>query len=906
MQAIELEKAFDPQSFEDRIYAAWMEAGAFKPADEPRFGAEDKPFVVVIPPPNVTGVLHLGHGLNNTLQDILIRYHRMVGRRTLWVPGTDHAGIATQNVVERMLREQGTTREELGREAFLKKTWEVKEDHHATISRQLQKIGASCDWSRERFTLDEGLSKAVAEVFVRLYKEGLIYRGTYLVNWSSGLQTALSDDEVEYREVNGKLYHLIYPLPDGSSVTVATTRPETMLGDTAVAVHPEDERYRHLIGQEVELPLTGRRIPIIADDYVDPEFGTGMVKITPAHDPNDYEMAARHDLEKMNILNPDGTLNENVPTAYQGMKVIDARKAVVRDLEAQGFFSHDEPHKHQVGHCYRTGVVIEPYLSEQWFVRMRPLAEQALQVWKDGKIRFYPKKYENTYTHWLENIRDWCISRQLWWGHRIPVWYDDETGEVHVSTEDLNSPEEIARRGGKRLRQDEDVLDTWFSSWLWPFSTLGWPDETQDLQDFFPTSALVTAYDIIFFWVARMIMASTQFMDNVPFRDIYITSLVRDIKGRKMSKSLGNGIDPLEIVGEYGADALKFTLAFMCAQGQDILIDKESFGLGSRFANKIWNATRYLLMNLEGRSLLAFDQIELQPVDRWIYHRLNETVAAAHDAMAVYRFNDACQAVYEFFWNDFCDWYVEASKLSLFGGDDDAAQAEKDRAVSLLMYVLEESMRLLHPFMSFITEEIYQKLPALQPADGSAGGGLLATAMFPKLDESRQAAAAAADFSALQEAVRLVRTLRSEFALPPGARIRFTIEVDADFAPAEFLASHIAMIEMFTRAEGVQVITHEQGVAAIDDKAGAVRLVGKGFQCLVYVRDQIDVAAELAKLNKNAGKLEQQLDGTKRKLANKDFVSRAVPEVVEKERQKQREFEDKLQKINEYIKALGE
>ncbi|AFG38511.1 valine--tRNA ligase [Spirochaeta africana] len=902
MQGNELAKAFNPREFEDEMYRRWMESGSFAPADSPRYGADETPFTVVIPPPNVTGVLHLGHGLNNTLQDILVRYHRMLGKRTLWVPGTDHAGIATQNVVERKLRDEGTSREELGREKFLERTWEVKRDHHGTITRQLQKIGSSCDWSRERFTLDEGLNAAVTEVFVRLYNEGLIYRGTYLVNWSSGLQTALSDDEVEYKEVQGKLYHLVYPLPDGSKVTVATTRPETMLGDTAVAVHPEDERYAHLVGQEVELPLTGRRIPIIADDYVDKEFGTGMVKITPAHDPNDYDMAQRHDLEKINILNPDGTLNDNVPESYRGMSVKEARTAVVRDLEALGLFSHDEPHKHQVGHCYRTNVVIEPYLSEQWFVRMRPLAEKALKAWQDGKIRFYPKKYENTYTHWLENIRDWCISRQLWWGHRIPVWYDDDTGEVHVSATDLNAPEEVARRGGKLLRRDEDVLDTWFSSWLWPFSTLGWPEETQDLRDFFPTSALVTAYDIIFFWVARMIMASTHFMGEVPFRDIYITSLVRDIKGRKMSKSLGNGIDPLEIVDEYGADALKFTLAFMCAQGQDILIDKESFGLGSRFANKIWNATRYLLMNLEGRTIIPFPDIQLQPVDEWIYHRLNDTVAAAHKAMASFRFNDATQAVYEFFWNDFCDWYVEASKLSLFGGDDPAAEAEKDRAVSLLMYLLEESMRLLHPYMSFITEEIYAKLPALQPADGSPRSELLITARFPQTAAERENPKAAAAFASLQEAVRLVRTLRSEFTIPPSARVRFAIVTDDGFAAADFLRQQVPLIELLTKAEGVQVM------AAADSSdsaaAGAVRVVGNGFQCLVYVRDQIDIEAELAKLNRNAGKLQQQLEATRRKLANENFVSRAIPEVVAKERDKQREFEDKLAKITAYITAL--
>ncbi|GAB6089009.1 valine--tRNA ligase [Spirochaeta dissipatitropha] len=899
MQAVDLAKAFNPREFEDEVYKRWMESGAFAPADEARYGADETPFVVVIPPPNVTGVLHLGHGLNNTLQDILVRYHRMTGRRTLWVPGTDHAGIATQNVVERMLHKEGTSRQELGREKFIERTWEVKRDHHATITRQLQKIGSSCDWSRERFTMDDGLSKAVTEVFVRLYNEGLIYRGTYLVNWSSGLQTALSDDEVEYREVQGKLYHLRYPLPDGNSVTVATTRPETMLGDTAVAVHPEDERFAHLVGQEVELPLTGRRIPIIADEYVDREFGTGMVKITPAHDQNDYEIGERHNLEKINILNPDGTLNSNVPEAYRGMNVIDARKAVVRDLDELGFFSHDEPHKHQVGHCYRTDVVIEPYLSEQWFVRMRPLADKAMKALTDDKIRFYPKKYENTYTRWLENIRDWCISRQLWWGHRIPVWYDDETGEAFASTTDLNSPEMVASRGGKLLRQDEDVLDTWFSSWLWPFSTLGWPEKTEDLESFFPTSALVTGYDIIFFWVARMIMASSHFLGEVPFRDIYITSLVRDIKGRKMSKSLGNGIDPLEIVDEFGADSLKFTLAFLCAQGQDILIDKESFGLGSRFANKIWNAARYLLMNLEGRQIIPFPEIELKAVDKWLYHRLNETAASVAKAMTVYRFNDACQAVYEYFWNDFCDWYIEASKLSLFGEDD----LEKDRAVSLLMYVLEESMRLLHPFMSFISEEIYSKLPELKPADGSEPGKLLMELPFPKACNDREFPLEAGLFTSVQELVRLVRTLRSEFTIPPGVRIRFSVLVDDSFSDMDFLVNNADIIELLTKSESLKI--HAAGSAPAGIADGAVCLVGTGYQCLVYVRDQIDVDAELKKLHKNADKLSKQLEGTVKKLSNEAFVNKAAPEAVQKEREKQSEFENKLAKITEYITALG-
>ena len=855
MKAVQLAKAYDPKEFEDRIYEYWLEHDLFSPKEKQ--AEEPRPFVIVIPPPNVTGVLHMGHGLNNSLQDILIRYYRMQGVPTLWVPGTDHAGIATQNVVERKLRAQGSGKNKLGREKFIEETWKVKREHHEVISRQLRKIGASCDWNRERFTLDEGLSRAVREVFVALYERDLIYRGNYLVNWCHSCGTAISDDEVEHREVAGKLYHYYYPLADGEGkVEIATTRPETMLGDTCVAVHPEDERYTELVGKKVELPLTGRTIAIVADDYVDREFGTGAVKVTPAHDPNDWQIAERHGLEKINILNPDGTLNDVVPEKYRGLSTIDARRAVVEDIKSAGLFIKEEEHSHQVGHCYRCDTRIEPYMSEQWFVRMRAMADKALAAWKKKQIIFFPKKYENTYSNWLENIRDWCISRQLWWGHRIPVWYCEDCGETIVSRTDV---ETCPKCGSGTLRQDSDVLDTWFSSWLWPFSTLGWPEATDDMKRFFPTTTLVTGYDIIFFWVARMIMAGLEFLEEVPFRDIVITSLVRDKQGRKMSKSLGNGMDPLDIVDRYGADSLKFTLAFLAAQGQDILLAEEDFKFGSKFANKIWNAARYLLMNLEGREYLDLADIELREVDRWIFHRLNEAVKRVDRAIKNYRFNDASQAVYEFFWNDFCDWYIEASKLNLYRDDE----AEKDRAISLLLGILEETLRLLHPFLPFLSEEIYQKLPSVK------SHAHLITAPYPRPMEERKNAETAVKFELLQEAVRMVRTLRSEFTIAPEKKLRTALKPDAGFAGTEFFSAHKGLIEFLTNSSELRIASE------IEDADKAVPAAGNGYEVFVYVKEAIDVGKELEKLQKEQKKLQQLVEATEKKLGNAGFTANA-------------------------------
>ena len=880
MKAIELEKTYNPKDFEERIYAQWVEDGNFKPSD-----SDGKPFVIVMPPPNVTGILHMGHALNNSLQDILTRYYRMTGRPTLWLPGTDHAGIATQNVVERQLAKEGLRRQDLGREKFIERTWQVKDKHHDIIVNQLKTIGASCDWSRERFTMDEGLSKAVRETFVSLYERGLIYKGLYLVNYCPHCGTALADDEVEHQEDLGHLFDVRYPFADGSGyITVATTRPETMFGDQAVAVNPDDERYKALVGKMLKLPLTDREIPIIADSFVGIEFGTGMVKITPAHDPNDWECGKRHNLEPINILNPDGTLNDVCPEQFRGLPAEEARMKVAKELEEQGYLVKCEEYKHEVGHCYRCNTTVEPYMSEQWFVKMRPLADKALKAWRDGEIRFYPKRWENTYSNWLENIRDWCISRQLWWGHRIPVWYCDDCGNMMVRRED---PCCCDKCKSKNIRQDNDVLDTWFSSWLWPFSTLGWPQETPDLKRFFPTSTLVTAYDIIFFWVSRMIMASLEFMGKAPFHDIYITGLVRDKKGRKMSKSLGNGIDPLDVVNLYGADAMKFTICYLATQGQDVLVDMDSFKLGSRFANKIWNATRYLLMNLEGRNLVPIDPSCFNAVDKWIYHSLNENILKVRNAIEGYKFNEAAQAAYDFFWNDFCDWYVEASKLSLYTGDDE----EKDRIVSILMDLLAESMKMMHPMLSFITEEIWSKLPNTE--------NKVINSMFPEYLDSRKYPEEAKMMVAMQDLVRGVRNMRAELGIGAERKLRMVVRVDSSADLASFMRDHVQLLKVFANADELQIDD-----SSSLDVTGAFPIAGQGFETYVFVRDAIDVEKEIARIELDISKTQALLDGVEKKLSNEKFIANAKQEAIDKERGKKAEFEEKIEKSKKHIEVL--
>ncbi|MCL2211154.1 MAG: valine--tRNA ligase [Treponema sp.] len=899
MKSIELAKAYDPASFEDRIYKMWKEGGCFAPGEGGKTENESgkKPFVVVIPPPNVTGILHLGHGLNNSLQDIIVRFHRMTGEPTLWVPGTDHAGIATQNVVERKLREQGKSRRDLGREKFLEYTWQVKKEHHAIITKQLEKIGVSVDWKRERFTMDEGLSRAVREVFVTLYERDLLYKGNYLVNWCASCGTALSDDEVEHEDTAGKMYHLKYFFTDDKDkyIEIATTRPETLLGDTAVAVHPEDERYCALKGKTLRLPLTDRNIPLIFDAYVERGFGTGALKVTPAHDPNDWELGKKHNLEVINILNPDGTLNENVPEKYRGLNVKKARQAVIEDLTEGGWFVKDEPLKHSVGHCYRCHTIIEPFLSEQWFVRMKPLADKALDCWKKGEITFYPKKWENTYKHWMENIRDWCVSRQLWWGHRIPAWTCADCGKLTVSRNDITECPECK---SKNITQDGDVLDTWFSSWLWPFSTLGWDKPgctTPDLEKYYPTTALITAYDIIFFWVARMIMAGLEFTGKAPFKDIYIHGLVRDKQGRKMSKTLGNGLDPLELVDEFGADAMKFTLSFMCAQGQDVLADKDSFKLGSKFANKVWNASRYILMNLDERKLV--DNPRLNSADMWIYSRLNSAAKAMKDAFLSYRYNDAAQTAYEFFWNDFCDWYVEATKLSMKGAENSpSSDDEKNRATTVLLDILCESLKLLHPLLPFVTEEIYQTIQ--KSGIKEQGSKLLICERYPEYNEARNSPSEERNFASLQSLVGMIRALRSECTITMEKKLRVLVRPGGELE------------KPFRENEGLIKLLAGIGDLSIDSSgkterpSGSIGMAGAGFEVFVFVAEAVDTQALKKKFTGDLERDRKYIEGLRAKLANEQFVKNAPADLVAEQKTKLEETLLRTEKFEKYLRDL--
>ncbi|PMC37146.1 valine--tRNA ligase [Bacillus sp. UMB0899] len=875
-QQLSLPTKYDPNAIEKNRYSFWLEGKYFEAT-----GDETKqPYTIVIPPPNVTGKLHLGHAWDTTLQDILTRMKRMQGFDVLWLPGMDHAGIATQAKVEAKLREEGKSRYDLGREKFVEETWKWKEEYAGHIREQWSKIGLGLDYSRERFTLDEGLSKAVREVFVTLYNKGLIYRGEYIINWDPQTKTALSDIEVIYKDVQGAFYHMSYPLADGSgSIEVATTRPETMLGDTAVAVHPEDERYKHLIGKNVILPIVGREIPIVGDDYVDMEFGSGAVKITPAHDPNDFELGNRHNLERILVMNEDGTMNSNAGI-YNGLDRFECRKKIVKDLQEQGVLFKIEEHMHSVGHSERSGAVVEPYLSTQWFVKMQPLADEAIKLQEeDDKVNFVPDRFEKTYLRWMENIRDWCISRQLWWGHRIPAWYHKETGEVYVNQE---PPADI-----ENWTQDNDVLDTWFSSALWPFSTMGWPDtESADFKRYYPTDALVTGYDIIFFWVSRMIFQGLEFTGKRPFKDVLIHGLVRDEQGRKMSKSLGNGVDPMEVIDQYGADSLRYFLSTGSSPGQDLRFSYEKVESTWNFANKIWNASRFALMNMDG---LTFEEIDLSGeksvADKWILTRLNETIENVTKLADKYEFGEVGRLLYNFIWDDFCDWYIEMAKLPLYGEDE----AAKKTTRSILAYVLDNTMRLLHPFMPFITEEIWQSLPHQ--------GESITVAAWPTVNEQLTDHEAAAEMKLLVEVIRAVRNIRSEVNTPMSKQIPMQIKAkDQDVLTQ--LENNRAYIEKFCNTSSLTIVTD------VTSNEKSMTAVVTGAEIILPIEGLINIEEEIKRLEKEREKLDKEVERVQKKLGNEGFLKKAPEKVIEEEKAKEKDYLEKRDIVLARIQEL--
>ncbi len=916
-----MEKTYDPHAIEQHWYKTWEENGYFAPS------GKGTPYCIMIPPPNVTGSLHMGHAFQDTIMDGLVRYHRMRGFNTLWQPGTDHAGIATQMVVERILEREGKTRHDLGRESFIERIWDWKEHSGGTITRQLRRLGASVDWSRERFTMDEGLSRSVREVFVQLYDEGLIYRGKRLVNWDPVLHTAVSDLEVVAEEEKGHLWHIRYPLADGSRyLVVATTRPETMLGDTAVAVHPDDERYRDLIGKTIQLPLANREIPVIADPYVDPEFGTGCVKITPAHDFNDYEVGKRHDLPQINIFTPDARLNDNAPPAYRGLDRFEARNKVLADLEKLDLLEKVEEHVLKVPRGDRSGAVIEPYLTDQWFVKAKPLAETALQVVRQGKIRFIPENWSKTYYQWLEDIQDWCISRQIWWGHRIPAWYD-ENGNIYVG----HSETEVRQKyqlGDRPLTQDEDVLDTWFSSALWPFSTLGWPDHTPELETFYPTSVLVTGFDIIFFWVARMVMMGMKFMEDVPFRDVYIHGLVRDAHGQKMSKSKGNVLDPLDLIDgisledlikkrtsglmqpqmarkieeltrkefpkgipSYGADALRFTFASLATTGRDIRFDLGRIEGYRNFCNKLWNASRYVFMNTEGHDLgHSGGETEFSPIDRWIQSRFHKAAQTVQNSIEAYRFDLAAAAIYEFLWDEYCDWYLELSKISLQTG----TPAQQRATRQTLIGVLEAFLRLAHPIIPFITEEIWQKASEIAGIKGET----IMRQSYPQKEDSAIDEPAEQEIAWLQSFILGVRRIRGEMNLPPGKHLPVLVQ-GGSAKDIERVSRWRSWLERFGRIESIQWLQTnetppESAIALVDD-----------LKVLIPLAGLIDKEAELKRLTKEIERIRKELPRIENKLNNPKFMERAPAQVVAKEKQKLNELQEALSRLEDQFSRIS-
>ena len=846
----ELAKAYEPKEVEDRIYDFWMQGKYFHAEVDPK----KKPYTIVIPPPNITGQLHLGHAMDETLQDTLIRWRRMQGYSALWLPGTDHASIATEAKIVEAMRKEGVTKEEIGREKFLERAWAWKDQYGGRIVEQLKKLGSSCDWDRLRFTMDEGCNKAVNHVFKKLYDKGLIYRGERIINWCPHCKTSISDAEVEFEEKEGSFWHLRYPLSDGTGyIELATTRPETMLGDTAVAVHPDDERYKALVGKTVILPLVNKEIPIIADTYVEQDFGTGVVKITPAHDPNDFEVGLRHKLPVINIMDDGGVINEN-GGKYAGMPALEARKQIVKDLDEGGYLLEIEPIKHNVGTCYRCGTVVEPRVSTQWFVRMEPLAKPAVDVVKNGEIRFIPDRMDKIYYNWMENIKDWCISRQLWWGHQIPAWYCD-CGETIVSE---TEPQVCPKCGGTHLKRDEDTLDTWFSSALWPFSTLGWPEKTPELEYFYPTDTLVTGYDIIFFWVARMIFSGLEHMGEIPFKTVFFHGLIRDAQGRKMSKSLGNGVDPLDIIAEYGADALRFTLVTGNSPGNDMRFSEEKVAASRNFANKIWNAARFILMNIEGKDIGCALPEKLYTSDKWILNRFNSVTAAVTENLEKFELGMAVSKLYDFIWDDFCDWYIELAKIRMNGSDAESA----DSARRVLVWVMSNTLKLLHPFMPYITEEIWQTLPH----EGEA----LIVAKWPEYDENLAFPAEAADMEKVMAVIRAIRVRRNEMNVPPSKKAHIYIET-AQPAPYAEGSEFIARLAYGSAVEIGASFAVEGAVTAVTDDAKA----------LLPMDDLVDKAAEIARLTKELQNAQKQLDNVNAKLANEKFTSKAPQNVID-------------------------
>ncbi len=915
MSVKELSKAYNPKDVEDRLYSWWESNNLFHAT----VNKDKEPYTVVIPPPNITGILTMGHVLNNTLQDIFVRWKRMQRYEACWIPGTDHAGIATQNAVEKSLAKEGKHRHDLGREKFIELVWQWREKYGSTIIRQLRKLGVSCDWERERFTMDEGLSNAVKEVFIRLFDKGLIYRGKYIVNWCPQHQTALSDDEVDHSDSNGNLYYIKYEIVGSDEhAIIATTRPETMLGDTALCVHPKDERYKHLVGKTAILPIVGRKLPIIADDYIDMSFGTGVMKVTPAHDSNDFLLGQRHELLQLNIFDETAHLNESVPKQYEGMDRFDCREQLLKDLETQNLLLKTEPYVHSVGKCYRCHTIVEPWLSDQWFVKMKPLAAPALRVVHEGKVQFHPDRWTKVYEHWMMNIRDWCISRQIWWGHRIPVYYAPDGNYVPARNE-TEARKKLGVAADVLIRQDEDVLDTWFSSWLWPFSTLGWPEDNPSLHYFNPTSTLVTAPDIIFFWVARMIMANMEFMkgtpgidgkarkkddDIIPFRDVYFTSIIRDEQGRKMSKSLGNSPDPLDVIEKYGADALRFTIAFLSPLGQDVLFSSDKCDLGRNFANKIWNAGRFLLMNKQeiiGDDNFTLDKLpteNLDLADRWILSRLNHTIKLFNTSLDQFHVNEATKLIYDFIWHDFCDWYVEMVKTRFYG---DESNEVKTAVVIRALWIFDQALRLLHPIMPFISEELWQNL-------SNRKGQSLVRAEFPNVNEHYINQTVEYELNFVIKVIEAVRNIRGELNVAPSKQIEVHIHLHGEFGEklvvnANYIQGLLNYIDRLCRAKTVPTWASE--TEKFEHPKASASAIVDGTEIYVPLVGIIDIDAERKRLEKEIVRLQGLIESIGKKLTNASFIERAPKYIVEKEREKQKNMTENIEKLKLSIELLN-